>query len=100
MTQENRLERIIHQKIASLNRFLAPASQRLVLSDTKQSEDGTQYRDLTWERDIDKYSVSEEHIFGGNDFELFAVLSGIEVGVRMQQFARNLSIAGNSSQQI
>lgn len=71
--------------IKVINRYLESLDQRITLSEEKSNHDGEIYWDLTWYRSIDQYTEAEEHVFGGDEWELFAVLTGIEYGIRMQK---------------
>lgn len=77
---------IVKFKIKEINRYLDSLDQRLVLSEQKTNESNEVYWDLVWYRSIDRETEAEEHVFGGDETELFATLTGIEYGVRMRNY--------------
>lgn len=76
---------MVNFKIKELNKYLSTTEQRITLSDTKTNQENESYRDLTWYRSLDRDTEAEEHIFGGDDWELFSVLTGIKYGIRMNK---------------
>ncbi|PAD84978.1 hypothetical protein CHH57_02040 [Niallia circulans] len=76
---------MVRYKIKELNKYLASFDQRIVLSDKKLDQENEIYWDLIWYRPLDKSTEAEEHIFGGDDWELYGVLNGIEYGIRMER---------------
>lgn len=77
----------VNFQLNELNKYLEPYEQRIVLSEQKENEE--KYWNLTWFRPADKFNEIEEHIIGGDDFDLFSALTGIKYGIRMNGHVKN-----------
>jgi hypothetical protein len=75
----------VNFKVKEINKYLDKFNQRIELSEAKENPTDEKYRDLKWLRPLDRDNELEEHILGGDDFELFCALTGIEYGIRMER---------------
>lgn len=79
---------LVNFRIQSINKYLLPSGQKLKLYKQKDDE-GNIYFDLKYEKDLDAHTVLENHVFGGEDYEIFSCLSGLETGIKLQ---RNMEV--------
>ncbi|MCP1159320.1 hypothetical protein [Bacillus infantis] len=78
-------------KLKEINKYLSSSEQRITMSEKQLNESNEAYWNLTWYSPIDKETELSEFMFGGDDWELFSILSGIEYGIRMEKRRREQS---------
>lgn len=76
--------KLCHKQIKFLNDYLEP-KQKLSLIEQKNEE--RTYYDLIWTHGEGDY-VYETLIFGGDPFEIYIALTGIDFGIGMQKRRR------------
>ncbi|MFS1518581.1 hypothetical protein V1503_19270 [Bacillus sp. SCS-151] len=76
---------LVNLKLKELNKYLGSNVQRLELIEEEAMNSEDKSWNIKWFRSIDKDTEVEEHIFGGDELDMFATLNGIEYGIRMKK---------------